>query len=137
MSTITRPGGDLKAKLDAIEADLSDLRQRRAVAARERDDAKRAFTSINGYDPNTRQFKAYGWVRGPYAAASATPQTQIAQGTASRGTDQDVAKKLAGKRCASSRTPVSTALNAMPPMVARRRTCDQTTRGRIDSRLRA
>jgi hypothetical protein len=56
-STLTKSDPTLRDKLDAVERDLAQLRERRAVAARERDDAQAAFARRPDYDVSPAEFR--------------------------------------------------------------------------------
>jgi hypothetical protein len=55
--TVTHPDPTLRQKLETVEAAVIDARQRRAVAARDRDQAKAAFAAVKGYDMTSPQYK--------------------------------------------------------------------------------
>lgn len=49
---------ELKRKLAQVEADITDLRDERADKVRARDEAKKGFASVDGYDTDSDEFKA-------------------------------------------------------------------------------
>lgn len=58
MTTTITPARDLAAKLKAIEADLSDLRARRAVAAKDAETAKAAFARTRSMSTKSAEYAA-------------------------------------------------------------------------------
>jgi hypothetical protein len=49
---------ELKDKLKQVEEDLSGLRDERKTAAEQREEAKRAFAAVDGYDTDSDEYKA-------------------------------------------------------------------------------